>query len=197
MTELASSEIKKSLRADALRRRQKAHDRLGPSAAAEVASIGRLFLQGHAGPIASGYLPIKAEINPVPLLAELEGQGRRLCLPVIVAKNAPLIFRAWRPGEPLAEAEMGLREPLAASPEVTPDIVIVPIAAFDSAGYRIGYGGGYYDRTLEKLRAAGSITAIGIAYDEQEVPVFPHEPHDAPLDFLITPTGVRSFRAAA
>ena len=129
----------------------------------------------------------------MPLMTALLRADRRLALPVIETKWAPLKFRAWKPGDRLAAAGFGLKEPEPTAPEVLPDILLVPLAAFDAGGYRIGYGGGYYDRTLELYRSQRAITAIGIAYDCQQVPAFNHEPHDQRLDFLVTPSGVRKF----
>ena len=145
------------------------------------------------GSVISGYLPIRDELSPVPLLEALNAQDRILVLPVIETKWAPLIFRLWRPGDPLRNAGFGLREPLADRPLIPPDILLIPLAAFDSTGFRIGYGGGYYDRTLALYRAERMVAAIGIAYDEQEVPSFMHSPHDQRLDYVITPAGVRIF----
>ena len=143
--------------------------------------------------IVSGYLPIRDELTPLALLSALSADGHPLALPVIDTKWAPLIFRAWKPGDRLVAAEFGLKEPAPEAAALLPDILLIPLAAFDAEGYRIGYGGGYYDRTLELYRRTRAITAIGIAYECQEVPVFTHEPHDQRLDYLITPAGVRTF----
>jgi 5-formyltetrahydrofolate cyclo-ligase len=192
----APPEIKLKLRQDALRRRSSAHSRLKAGAGEIVRGLGLELIGQLPGGIVSGYFPIRDEIDPVPLLTGLIESGRQIALPVLVAKATPLIFRSWKPGETLETKTFGLREPLPSVPAVLPDILLVPVAAFDSAGFRIGYGGGYYDRTLDLYhRTNRKITAIGLAYDEQEVPQFPHEPHDQRLDYLITPTGVRRFGA--
>ncbi len=159
----------------------------------EVMRLGLDLVARLPGRIISGYMPIRDELDPGPLLAALFAAGHPLCLPVVAAMSAPLMFRQWAPGDPLKDAPFGLREPYATAAELQPDILLVPGAAFDSAGYRIGYGGGYYDRTLALFRGARTVTAVGIAFDEQEVPTFPHEPHDQRLDFLLTPTGLRTF----
>ena len=181
------------LRREAMRRRAEAHLRLAEAAGKLVQSHGLALLDGNPGRIVSGYLPIRDELTPLPLMLALLKAGRTLALPVIVTKWAPLTFRSWQPADPLVPAAFGLREPLPAAPEVLPDVLLVPLAAFDAEGYRIGYGGGYYDRTLALYRSQRSVTAVGIAHDEQEVPVFAHEPHDQRLDYLITPSGVRTF----
>jgi 5-formyltetrahydrofolate cyclo-ligase len=186
---------KAKLRSDALRRRSSAHGRLAAVAGDEIMRLGLDFIARLPGRIVSGYMPIRDELDPVPLLTALNVAGYQICLPVVTAKLSPLTFRAWAPGGPLRNASFGLKEPDEFAPQLLPDILLVPGAAFDSAGFRIGYGGGYYDRTLALYRSARTVTAIGIAYDEQEVPIFPHEPHDQRLDSLLTPTGLRTFGA--
>ena len=184
---------KAALRKDALRRRTAAFERLGAVCAEPVKELGLQLIERLAGRIVSGYMPIRDELDPLPLMTALAASGRVLTLPVIETKWAPLIFRSWSLGEPLRTASFGLRVPLATAPSLEPEILLVPMTAFDSAGYRIGYGGGYYDRTLALFRANRKVTAIGIAFDEQEVPMFRHEAHDQRMDFLVTPTGVRTF----
>jgi 5-formyltetrahydrofolate cyclo-ligase len=190
-----SSAMKAGLRREALRRRRDVHARSGATAGNRIAALGMDLVAGLPGLCVSGYLPILDEIDPLPLMERLLASSYRLALPVVVAKDAALLFRRWVPGDTLADAPFGLREPLASSPALLPDILLVPLAAFDSAGTRIGYGGGYYDRTLELYRASRAVVAIGIAFDEQEVPPFAPEPHDQRLDYLLTPTGVRTFGA--
>jgi 5-formyltetrahydrofolate cyclo-ligase len=122
-------------------------------------------------------------------MSALAEAGHGLSLPVMEGKGRPLIFRAWTPGDPLAEVTWGIREPLPAAPVVEPDVVLVPLLAFDHAGHRLGYGGGFYDRTLERLRAAKPVVAIGLAYDEQRVDSVPHHDYDQRLDWVLTPSG--------
>ena len=154
---------------------------------------GLAFVRGIGGRQISGYWPIKNELTPIALMSALHAAGFSIALPVIAARFAPLGFRSWQPGDRLIRAGFGLMEPTPDAVAVLPDVLLVPLAAFDAEGFRIGYGGGYYDRTLELYRAQRAISAIGIAYDCQEVPVFTHEPHDQRLDYLITPSGVRQF----
>ncbi len=122
-------------------------------------------------------------------MLRLAGEGYGLCLPVMEAKGKPLLFRAWSPGDPLEEVMWGIREPLKTAAVVEPDIVLGPLLAFDVHGYRLGYGGGFYDRTLARLRALKPVVAIGIALDEQKVDAVPHADYDERLDWVLTPSG--------
>src|SRR6202011_6370566 len=119
-------------------------------------------------------------------MPKLAAAGARLALPVVAGRGKPLIMRAWGFGEPLAAGVWGIREPKPAAPVLAPDIVIVPLLAFDRAGQRIGYGAGYYDLTLARLRAAKTIVAVGLAFAAQEVPAVPFTPRDEPLDLVLT-----------
>jgi 5-formyltetrahydrofolate cyclo-ligase len=138
------------------------------------------------GTIVSGFMPLKSEINPLPLMHRLAAVGASLALPVIAGRGKPLIMRAWRWGEPLNAGVWGLREPKPEAPEVDPDILLVPLLAFDRSGHRIGYGAGYYDMTIARLRARKTITAVGIAFAAQEVAAVPATAFDAPLDLVLT-----------
>ena len=109
-----------------------------------------------------------------------------LALPVVIARDHALIFRAWHPDEALVRGSYGIFQPSSDAPEIDPDIVLVPLAAFDRAGHRIGYGRGYYDRTLQNLRAVKKITVIGIAFAVQEIDIVPRLPHDEQLDCVLT-----------
>jgi 5-formyltetrahydrofolate cyclo-ligase len=139
---------------------------------------------------------MKSEINPLPLLRALADAGARLALPVVAGQGKPLIMRAWAFGEPLAAGVWGIREPEPAAPEVAPDILIVPLLAFDRAGQRVGYGAGYYDRTIAVLRARQPVLAIGLAFAAQEIAAVPATPHDAPLDLVLTEREVIDLRRA-
>jgi 5-formyltetrahydrofolate cyclo-ligase len=131
-------------------------------------------------------MPIKSEINPLPLLRRYADMGAQLALPAIAGRGKPLIVRAWSVGEKLVAGQWGIREPDASASEVEPDVMLVPLAAFDRRGYRLGYGAGYFDMTIAELRAHKRVTAIGIAYAAQEVESVPVEPHDARLDLVLT-----------
>jgi 5-formyltetrahydrofolate cyclo-ligase len=180
---------KKRLRSEVKALRAAAFARLGAGAGERIAGYGIAFA-GHSPPaVVSGFLPIGEEIDPAPLMRRLAGEGYRLALPVMEAKGKPLLFRAWTPGEPLSEVTWGIREPLPAAAVVEPDIVLGPLLAFDLEGYRLGYGGGFYDRTLARLRALKPVVSIGLAYDEQRVDAVPHSDYDERLDWVLTPSG--------
>ncbi|MBE9553105.1 MAG: 5-formyltetrahydrofolate cyclo-ligase [Proteobacteria bacterium] len=134
----------------------------------------------------SGFWPIGSEVDMVPVLRALAARGHAVALPVVVGRNRPLVFRTWREGDAMAEGPYGIREPLESAPEIAPQVLLVPLLAFDRAGYRLGYGGGFYDRSLAMLREDGPVTAIGAAWAAQEVPAVPHDQHDQPLDWMLT-----------
>lgn len=144
--------------------------------------------------IVSSFFAMGSEINPGPLETVLRRRGHRIALPVMVGRGKPLVFRLWNPGDPLVERIWGIREPTADAPDVDPDIVIVPLLAFDAAGWRLGYGAGFYDRTLSELRARKPIIAVGFAFDEQRVDAVPHLDYDERLDWVVTPTGAHRCR---
>jgi 5-formyltetrahydrofolate cyclo-ligase len=154
-----------------------------------LAAHGLSFLQLVPGAVVSGFSAIRDEIDPAPLLLRLAADGHRLCLPVMQGKGKPLAFRAWAPGDKMSMATWGIAEPLSDKPVLEPDVVLVPLLAFDHAGYRLGYGGGFYDRTLERLRGIKPVVAVGIAYDELKVDAVPHQGYDQPLDWVLTPSG--------
>jgi 5-formyltetrahydrofolate cyclo-ligase len=139
-------------------------------------------------------MPLKSEINPLPLLQKLAEAGARLALPAIAGRGKPLIMRAWEFGARLDRGQWGIREPKPDAPEVEPDILLVPLLAFDRAGYRLGYGAGYYDMTIHRLRALKPVTAVGIAFAAQEVPKIPTTPRDERLDLVLTEREVIDLR---
>jgi 5-formyltetrahydrofolate cyclo-ligase len=138
------------------------------------------------GMIVSGFMPLKSEINPLPLMRKLADVGARLALPVVAGRGMPLIMRAWSWGEPLVPGVWGIREPGPAAATVEPDIVLVPLLAFDRSGHRIGYGAGYYDLTIAQLRANKPVVAVGIAFAAQEIETVPRTAFDAQLDLVLT-----------
>lgn len=194
MTDVA--EAKARLRADAIARRDGLPDALRAAAAEAIAWHGLALCKVNPGATVSGFSAIGAEIDPALLLASLARAGHPLALPVIVPRGQPLIFRRWTPGEPLRSGLWGIREPFAEAAAVDPDVLLVPLLAFDLMGRRLGYGAGYYDRTIARLRALKPIVAIGIAYDEQEVAEVPATPTDEPLDWVLMPSGIRRVGAA-
>jgi 5-formyltetrahydrofolate cyclo-ligase len=136
--------------------------------------------------VVSGFWPIKEEIDIRPLMIELSNEGCQLALPVVQGKGKPLIFRAWRPGDPLEAGVFGTLQPSAKREVMEPDALIVPLLACDEEGWRLGYGGGFYDRTLAGLRSKKTITAVGVGFNDQLVPQVPHGPSDQRLDWLLT-----------
>ncbi len=136
--------------------------------------------------VVSGFHPYQSEADIRPLLGKLAGEGWTTALPIVLAKGLPLMFRRWLPGEPTVSGKWNIQQPPESSPEVEPDVLLVPLLAFDRAGYRLGYGGGFYDRTLEKLRKVKPVVAIGIGFALQEVAAVPHDDLDQRLDFIMT-----------
>ncbi len=185
----AITETKRHMRADAKARRLALPSDLREAGAMKIAATGLEFADLKAPRKVSAFLPIGEELNPSPLMNRLRRDGHELALPVMVGKGLPLIFRSWAPGDPLVTVVWGIREPAATATEVTPDIVLLPLLAFDRSGQRLGYGGGFYDRTLHALRRAGPVMAIGLAFVEQEVDAVPHLDYDEPLDWVLTPEG--------
>ncbi|MGD1880562.1 MAG: 5-formyltetrahydrofolate cyclo-ligase [Kiloniellaceae bacterium] len=148
------------------------------------------------GAVVSGYWPLGDEIDPRPLMAALAGRGHPLALPASRAACQPLDFRTWRPGDALRPAGFGTQEPLAEAPMVQPEVLLVPLLAFDAAGYRLGYGGGFYDRSLALARRAGDILAVGLAFAAQQVAAVPREATDQRLDLVATERGLITPAAA-
>ena len=138
------------------------------------------------GAIVSAYWPMGDELDPRPLIHRIQGAGHTIGLPVVVARGAPLIFRDWTPETRFIPGGFKTEVPEPAAPEVVPTMLLVPLLAFDLKGYRLGYGGGFYDRTLVKLRAASKVTAIGFAYEGQRVDEVPRAEYDQPLDAILT-----------
>ena len=140
------------------------------------------------GPVA-GYLAIGSELNPIAVMAELAGEGRCVAVPVVDGPGKPLKFRQWHPDSSLVKAEYGISVPDSGD-WVQPEILVVPLLAFDRRGFRLGYGGGFYDRTLARLRKTGPVVSIGLAFSSQELDHVPTEPFDQPLDMIVTECGV-------
>jgi 5-formyltetrahydrofolate cyclo-ligase len=145
--------------------------------------------------VVSGFMPMKSEINPIPLMRALADAGAKLALPVVAGRGKPLTMRAFTLGEPLASGVWGIREPKPDVLEVLPDILLVPLLAFDRSGQRIGYGAGYYDMTIAALRMQKVIVAVGIAFAAQEIAQVPKTPRDARLDLVLTEREIIDLRA--
>ncbi len=193
MTIVPIDQLKAELRKSSLARREAMPAAERQAAAGAIAA--RPFpLPINPGVIVSGFSPLKSEINPLPLLRKLADAGAKLALPVVAGRGKPLIMRAYAFGQELNSGVWGIREPKDDAPEVDPDILIVPLAAFDRRGNRIGYGAGYYDMTINRLRARKPVTAVGIAYAAQEVPDVPVTERDARLDLVLTEHETIDFR---
>ena len=200
MPELGLEQEKNRLRAEARVRRAGAHALLRDAEGRARIEVGeRLATQLlHNVPppenaAIGGYWAIGDEIDTLALLRRLHNTGHRMSLPVVTGATEPLQFRAWRPDEKLEPGPLGTSHPSAANTQLVPEVVLVPLLAFDGAGHRLGYGGGHYDRTLAHLRAARGVLAIGLAFDEQRFDALPFGPLDQPLDWVVTPSAAHRF----
>lgn len=178
-------ELKAAARKAGFARRKAAHGQVDPTPAQDAL---RALLADHPGAVVAGYMPIRTEIDPLPVMADHAGQGT-VGVPVILGEGQPLEFHRWTPDCEMKDGPFGAWIPADPQP-VVPTFVIVPLVAFSQKGARLGYGGGFYDRTLEGLRARGHVTAVGFAYAVQEDPDLPTEAVDQPLDAIITENGV-------
>src|SRR5882672_11476729 len=194
MSASPTDQSKNVLRAAALARRDALSGEQRIAAARAVALRG-LPIEIMPGAVVAGYSPIRGEIDPALLMQELAARGMRLALPVIAARDSPLGFRLWVPGAELLRGPLGILEPSPDAAEIVPDIVLVPLAAFDRFGHRIGYGAGHYDRTLARLRDSKKIIAIGLAFAVQEIETIPALQHDEALDYVLTETLLLDFRS--
>jgi 5-formyltetrahydrofolate cyclo-ligase len=182
----ADADPKQDLRQRALARRKAlggdARRRLTDRLTEEGLRLAQLW-----GPsVVSAFHPIREEPDTLALLGALSDVGFVTALPLVASRGAPLTFRVWRPGDPTAPGGMGIPEPTGTAREIEPDLLFVPLACFDRSGHRIGYGAGYYDRTLARLRALKPIHAVGVASGVCEVAAVPYEPHDQRLDAIVT-----------
>jgi 5-formyltetrahydrofolate cyclo-ligase len=194
MSDLPANSSKTDLRAAAIARRSAMS--VEQRAAAAQAVVTRAFPVDVArGTIVSGYWPVRCEFDPLPLMHQLAAQGAQLALPVIMGREEPLIFRLWNDATQLLRGQIGIMEPSPLSPAVAPDIVLVPLAAFDRAGHRIGYGAGHYDRSFAQLRRSKPITSMGLAFATQEIDAVPALSHDVKLDYVLTEAGTLDFRS--
>jgi 5-formyltetrahydrofolate cyclo-ligase len=185
---------KKQLRDTMLKKRAA----LSSTQAAQMAQATARHFADHPilafAPSCAGYIAMRSEVDVLPILAFMQRYEKPTALPRITQKDAPLTFHEWRAGDALETHMLGMKEPRVDAPEMLPNIVLVPLLAFDESGYRLGYGGGYYDRTIQALRAkAKAPLFIGVAYSWQEVTSLPVEPHDAKLDGILTELGVSLF----
>jgi 5-formyltetrahydrofolate cyclo-ligase len=172
------------------RARRDAEARRATAASATAAAVAlrhlSAVLAGNGAKVLAGYMAMRSEIDPLPAMAAHAGP---VCVPVIDGRGRPLRFRAWSPGAEMVPGPFGARVP-ASGAWLEPEVLIVPLLAFDRRGYRLGYGGGFYDRTLQALRAAGPRLAIGFAFAAQELGEVPSGANDQPLDLIVTEAGV-------
>ncbi|KAA5603391.1 5-formyltetrahydrofolate cyclo-ligase [Blastochloris sulfoviridis] len=189
---------KPSLRREALARCTGLEAAARAAAAAAVVARGLdAAMLAAAGQAVALFASLPKEIDTIPLARALDAAGRALALPAVIAPDAPLEFRRWRPGEALVRGPMGVPEPAAEACVVVPALIFVPLTAFDRRGFRIGYGGGYYDRTLGALEKTGRPVAVGLAFAVQEVARVPDQPHDIRLDRIVTERETIDCRSAS
>ena len=188
-TSAAIHDRKQALREYALARRGAARRAAGPGAGVRAANHYLAAVPTPAGAVVSGYWGIRDEIDAMPLLTRLVGAGFVCCLPAVVGKDVPLQFRVWTPGAALSRGPFRIPEPPESAATATPTHLLVPLLAYDRDGYRLGYGGGYYDRSLRALRTLRPVVAVGLAYTGQLVTDLPRTKHDEPLDWIVTERG--------
>lgn len=182
---------KKTLRREALSRRDRLDTTYRIEASLKIAEAAGAYIAAEPGTVVSAFLPIRSEVDLRPLIAALAERGARLCLPAIVDATT-IVFRELVRGAELVDMGFGTVGPGEDAAVLDPSIMLVPLAAFDNSGMRIGYGGGYYDRAIARLRSNGhDPQLIGIAFDCQEVDAVPFESHDIPLETIITESGLR------
>jgi 5-formyltetrahydrofolate cyclo-ligase len=181
-----AAEPKSLLRRRALARRASLDPQTRALLTARLVEEGVACARQWGARIVSAFSPIGEEPDALALVAALGAAGFATALPVTAPASAPLTFRLWRVGDPTVVGALGIPEPRPEAPAVDPDLLFVPLAAFDRRGHRIGYGAGYYDRTLRRLRAARPIRAVGVAYSVCEIAAVPDEAYDEPLDFILT-----------
>ena len=184
------AEAKAQMRKQASKIRQReANDQ--PDAEEKLAAYCQLLLDRFGRGIYAAYLPIRSEISPMLLIAGLHDAGETTALPVTPAEGQPLSFRRWAVGDALEDGPYGTLQPPARGIPILPDVILAPLLAFDSAGWRLGYGGGFYDRTIADFAARGhKASVIGLAYDGQKLDKVPVGPYDMPLNAVLCPSGL-------
>lgn len=181
--------VKKLVRAHQVAVRRRAYAEGGEAAAMALAGLAPALAPA-PGAVIAGYWPMGDEIDPRPLMRALAARGCRLALPVVTAPGTALDFRAFAFGDALEPGPHGTAHPAMAQPALIPGVLLVPLLAFDRGCYRLGYGGGYYDRTLESLRKSAQVKAIGVAFAAQAVEAVPRDGHDQRLDAIATEHGL-------
>ena len=188
MESLTKSELRQQAR-----ERRAALKAATPGAARRVAAnfLSKIPLEKNS--VVAGYIAAHDELDPAELIAALRARGHTLALPRVAAKAAPLEFYRWEKNTSAVKGAHGVLEAAPGWPQVKPNVLLVPLAAFDDEGYRLGYGGGYYDRSLLALREKGPVLAVGLAYEGQRIADLPHDDRDEKLDWVVTEKCVRTF----
>ncbi len=184
--------LKEGVRKEALERRAALKPRVS-ELSRHICDIFLAQIPIPSGTRVSAYVAIGDEADPVALLRALRARGHVIALPRVAGRGKPLDFHRYEAGQALVSGGFGLFEPARDWPHIEPDILVVPLLAFDARGYRIGYGAGFYDRTLAKLRAARDVLAVGFAFAGQEFETVPHDQNDQRLDWIVTENGARRF----
>lgn len=187
---------KTTLRREAQSARRVLHRAL-PEAGRAIADNFLAAIKLPPAAIVAGYVAMRFEADPAPLLSDLRKSGHAIALPRVVAKATPLAFHLWDEARRPVGGAYDLLEAAPGWPKVSPDVVLVPLLAFDDAGYRLGYGGGYYDRTLRYLREKRTVLAIGLGFSGQRVPSIPRGATDEGLDWLVSEAGTVKFDRAS
>lgn len=195
MVDALIEETKAELRTLALAARAALDD--GERADAAIAAAGHFFesVVLRESDVVAAYWRIRSEIDCQPILIRLMDSQQTVVLPAVMGAEEPLDLRVWEQGASLYQSGFGTLAPSELAPRAEPDIVIMPLLGFDSRGTRLGYGGGYYDRTLASMKKKPKL--IGLAFAAQELDHIPREPHDVPLDAIVTEAGVRQFGTSA
>jgi 5-formyltetrahydrofolate cyclo-ligase len=194
MIEASIEDAKAGLRATAHKKRAALYANVKADAAKAAAQHFLASVPFGRDEIVACYWPIRDELDCKPLLTKLVDSGQPVCLPVVIGDGLPLELRLWAEGEPLYPSGFGTLAPPETAPIVEPDVIVMPLLGFDKRGTRLGYGGGYYDRTLTMITKSPRL--IGYAFASQELETIPREPHDIPLDAVVTEAGYRAFGGA-
>jgi len=185
----ALDEAKSSLRKQAAATRARLAEQ-ADAHSADLADQADSFMAHFSPQIVAGYWPVRTELNILPFLSALQDRGVRLCLPITGPAGTALSFHSWAYGAELDRGRYNIQQPFAEAEQLIPDVICVPLLAFDAACHRLGYGGGYYDRTLAAMREAGyQVSAVGMAYAGQELDQLVIGPYDQPLENVLTPQG--------
>jgi len=162
-----------------------------PEAPQHLAGFAAALIESFGVGVYAAYLPIRSELSPIALVGELVAAGMTTVMPITPEPENPLSFHQWAPGMPLAEGPYGTKQPPSANRKIDPDVILAPMLAFDAGCWRLGYGGGFYDRTIANLRDQGrDVRVIGLAFSGQKVAAVPTGPYDMALDAVLTPEGL-------